>query len=464
MKTHQKLFRRKVLFLFIQLVLWLLPLLILFLFECSLRFLNKGEDRQPLIQKHFSTLTLSVPNRSFYQQFFNIPLHDFVNWDHLDFYVPEQKNKDTLRIFVFGESAMYGLESSVRQLEVILKYSIPEKNWEIYNVSCPGINSHVLYFLAKACSKLSPDFFIIYMGNNETIGPYGEHSLLYSVPFLRTNTMIRLHTYLKHLRMVQLFEQSQSTKWREQKPKDLFPFLPKQGQGKRTLKLYKNNLRDMIYAGMYAHADVIVGTLSYNRKFGKKKEEWDTIRFEPTEMNKCIVDTCKIFSKNVHLVDVDGILAKKSPQGIPGYEYFCDNIHFTFEGNYLLACEWFKAISTILKKRNIITEKGDIPLISMEDCSHYLGWNHATELLQLQMQKAVIIDPISQEIISEKEKQLTEELGDKIEEKIVEGYMYAYKLNQNDEKINMQLIDWLLKTKNIAQANEVAQEFLKKHP
>ncbi len=464
MKTQQKLFWGKIRFISLQLLLCLLPFFLLFSFEYTLRFLNKGEDRHPIIQKHFNTLTVSIPNPNFYQQFFNILLHDFVNWDHLDFYVPEQKDKDTIRIFVFGESAMYGLESSARQLGVMLKHSIPVKKWEIYNVSCPGINSHVLYFLAKACSKLSPDFFIIYMGNNETIGPYGEHSWLYSYPFLRKNSIIRLHTYVNSLRMVQLIERKENTNWREQKPKDLFPFLPKQGQEKRTLQIYEKNLRDMIQTGIFAHADVIVGTLSYNRKYGKKKEEWGFIRFEPTEMNRCIADTCNKFPQNVHLVDVDEMLSKNSPGGIPGYEYFCDNIHFTFEGNYLLACEWFRAISNILKERKIITEKGEIPLMSMEDCARYLGWNHATELLQLRMQKAVIIDPISLEIISEKEKQFDEELGKKIEETVVEGYSNAYKLNQDDEKICMQLIEWLLKTKNILQAEVVAQEFLKKYP
>lgn len=127
MKTQQKLFWGKIRFIFIQLLLCLLPFFLLFSFEYTLRFLNKGESRQPLIQKHFDTSTVSTPNPNFYQQFFNIPLHDFVNWDHLDFYVPEQKDKDTIRIFVFGESAMYGLESSARQLGVMLKHSIPER-------------------------------------------------------------------------------------------------------------------------------------------------------------------------------------------------------------------------------------------------------------------------------------------------------------------------------------------------
>lgn len=460
METTPKSFNKKIKTISLQILLGLLPLFLFFSLECFLHLTQIGEDRSPLIKKHLQGKTFYVPNRSFYQQFFNIPLHEFVNWDHLDFYVPEQKDENTIRIFVFGESAMYGLESSARQLEVMLKQSLPQKKWEVYNVSCPGINSHVLYFLARACAKLSPDFFIIYMGNNETIGPYGEHSRLYSYPILRNNGIIRLHTYLKSLRTVQLLERSIETDWRKKKPEDLTPFIPQQGQEAKTIQLYEKNLRDMINAGICANSRVIVGTLSYNRKFGRKKEEWGSLSFERTKMNECIGKICKSFLGKVSLVDIDEILAQKSKDGVPGYEYFCDNIHFTFEGNYLVALEWFKAIAGTLN----IPEDKQSPSINIEDCARYLGWNKATELWQIQMQKKVITDPVSLEILATKEKLLAEEVGENLEEKILEGYQIAYQLNPNDEKMNMQLIESLLMKKFFNKAIEVVQEFHKKFP
>lgn len=460
METTPKPFNKKIKTISLQILTGLLPLFLFFSLECFLNLTQIGKSRIPFIKKHFEGQTFSVPNRSFYQQFFNIPLHEFVNWDHLDFYVPEQKDKNTIRIFVFGESAMYGLESSARQLEVMLKKSLPQKRWEVYNVSCPGINSHVLYFLAKACAKLFPDFFIIYMGNNETIGPYGEHSRIYEYPILRNNGIIRLHTYLKSLRTVQLLERGIETDWRKKKPKDLTPFIPRQGQEEKTIKLYEKNLRDMINIGIYANSKVIVGTLSHNRKFGKKKEERGSLSFERTKMNECVIKVCKSFLGKVSLVDIDGILAQKSKDGVPGYEYFCDNIHFTFEGNYLVALEWYKAIAGTLN----IPEDKLSQSMSIEDCARYLGWNKATELRQIQMQKQVIEDPLSLEILSTKEKLLADEVGENIEEKMLEGYQLAYQLNPNDEKINMQLIEGLLKKKFFHKAMEVAQEFHKKFP
>ncbi len=390
MTSHTKPLKKKILLLCLQIILYLLPIILLVSLEVTLRLIKIGEDRSPLIKKQIHNLSFYLPNRSFYQQFFDMPLHNFVNWDHLDFYVPSQKDKNTFRIFIFGESAMYGLESSARQLEVMLRQSIPQMKWEIYNVSCPGINSHVLYFLAKACAKLSPDFFIIYMGNNETIGPYGEHSLIYKYPSLRKNIFIRLHTYLKSLRTVQLLERNKLKHEKVEKPIDLTPYIPRQGQEAKTISLYEHNLRDMIKVGINNNAHVIVGTISYNRKFGRKQEEWSSIQLEQTEMNKCITRVCKGFSRNVTLVDIDTMLAKSSDDGIPGYQFFCDNIHFTFQGNYLLASEWYKAIITELKYRNIVTLEGIKPSITIEDCALYLGWNKATELWQIQLQKAVI--------------------------------------------------------------------------
>lgn len=467
MKTNHHNTKQKVKVLCLQLFLYSLPFVILILLEFFLCALDVGEERNPLIKKRFKDITLCVPNSSFYQQFFDIPLHNFVNWDHLDFYVPEHKDPDAVRIFVFGESAMYGLESSTRQLGVILRQAIPQKKWEIYNVSCPGINSHVLYFLAKACAKLSPDFFIIYMGNNETIGPYGEHSLLYRLPWLRRSSIIRSHIYLKSLRTVQLLEQNLKKDWREQKPTDLTPYLPGQGQETRTLQLYKKNLKDMIDTGIQANSYVIVGTLSYNREYGKKKEEWDSLSFRETTMNQYILEICKSYeskTKRVCKVDIDKTLAQKSVEGIPGYDFFCDNIHFTFEGNYLVACEWFKAVVAGLNEKGYSLDKNLISPVSMEDCARCLGWNYATELLQLQMQKNVITEPVSLEIIKQKEERLSKLVGSNLDEKIEEGYQIAYQANPDDEKINLQWIEWLLKTKKLSQALEVSQRFWTKYP
>ncbi|HOL18844.1 MAG TPA: hypothetical protein PK813_01240 [Candidatus Hydrogenedens sp.] len=453
--------------LIIILCLWFLPIFIIVCIEFSLRILNVGENRNPFLEKECNQTHFFVPNRSFYQQYFRIPLYDFVNWDHLDFSISKQKDKNAFRIFVFGESAMYGLESSVRQLEVMLKMAIPEIKWEIYNVSCPGINSHILYFLAKACVYFSPDAFLIYMGNNETIGPYGEHSFLYKFPALRTTSVIRLDTWLKKLRIVQLFEKQPDIHWREQTPDNLMPFVPHQGQETKTLELFEKNLKDMINIGIKTNAYVVLGTLSFNRKFGVDPSEYKSLSFQQTEMNKRILAVGNTFKTQTHLirlVDLDKTIAQKSPDGIPGYEYFCDNIHFTFEGNYIVAQEWFNAVLSILKEKKQVSLENNTLSIPIEKCAEYLGWNKANMLLLIQMQKNVITDAVSLKFLQKKEEEVSKEIGDFIEQLIVDGYKQAYEINPEDEKINMQLIEWLLKIKDLNKAMEISQLFYSRYP
>lgn len=434
--------------------------------ELLLRILNIGEYRSPVIKKQIESIGFYIPNKSFYQQFFNIPLYEFVNWDDLDFYVPEEKSANAIRIFVFGESAMYGLESSARQLEVMLKRSFPWVKWEVYNFSCPGVNSHMLCELAKSAVKLSPDIFIVYMGNNEAIGPYGENSFLAKIPLLRKGWIIRSHIYLKQLRLVQIFENLPSTKWRGYMPQDIAKYIPGQTQKEVTLRLYEENLRRILLTGVESGVDVIVGTLSYNRFYN-----WDIKsglpKFELTPMNiiiKRVVADIKKRGGNIYLADIDWSLALRSPNGVPDYNFFCDNIHFTFEGNYLLAKEWFSLVVRALHNRGLTGFSKKPCSINIKECARYLGWGDANELELLRLQKTVIKDPVSITFLEEREKSLSASVGEDVLEKIISNYSIAYFLNHNDEKIAKQYIDYLLKVGKKIEAKSVALKFYQSMP
>ena len=81
------------------------------------------------------------------------------------------------RIFIFGESAAQGDPEPAfgagRYLEVLLRERYPGVKFEVVNVAFTAINSHVIVPIARECAGYQGDLWIIYMGNNEMIGPFG---------------------------------------------------------------------------------------------------------------------------------------------------------------------------------------------------------------------------------------------------------------------------------------------------
>ena len=49
----------------------------------------------------------------------------------------------------------------------------PAKKFEVVNAAMTGINSHVILPLVRSCEEAHGDVWVIYMGNNEVVGPFG---------------------------------------------------------------------------------------------------------------------------------------------------------------------------------------------------------------------------------------------------------------------------------------------------
>src|SRR5207245_11661474 len=47
------------------------------------------------------------------------------------------------------------------------------REFEVINVAFTAINSHVILPIARECAAHDGDLWIIYMGNNEMVGPFG---------------------------------------------------------------------------------------------------------------------------------------------------------------------------------------------------------------------------------------------------------------------------------------------------
>jgi tetratricopeptide (TPR) repeat protein len=244
-------------------------------------------------------------------------------------------------------------------------------------------------------------------------------------------------------------------------------YIPGQSQYQKTLDLYEGNLADIISEGVRSGADVIVGTLSYNRFYGKKKEDTTAPKFDVTPMNvviKRVVEKYETRGENVYLAEVDWILASKSPLGRPDYTFFCDNIHFTFEGNYVLAEEWFNKVVEVLNSRGVVGIPKKVVPPPIEECARRLGWSEATELELVRLQKGVILDETSQGVLIEKERELTDKIGENVSEKVLATYALAYALNPDDEKIVKQYVDGLLKVGKRDLAMYVASTLYQKKP
>jgi len=93
-----------------------------------------------------------------------------------------KKSENTIRVFVLGESAAMGTPDPAfgfaRVLEVMLRELYPDRRVEVINAAMRGINSHVIVEIAKDCAALSPDVFVVYVGNNEFNGLYGPRTSL----------------------------------------------------------------------------------------------------------------------------------------------------------------------------------------------------------------------------------------------------------------------------------------------
>lgn len=90
--------------------------------------------------------------------------------------IPREKG-DELRIVVLGGSAAFGdLDFGYgfgRFLGAMLQLQHPERRIRVVSAALSGANSHVMRLVARDARVLQPDLFVILLGNNEVVGPFG---------------------------------------------------------------------------------------------------------------------------------------------------------------------------------------------------------------------------------------------------------------------------------------------------
>lgn len=175
-QTKAKVIRPKRLIVF-RLISLLVPFVLLFLLELTLRIFHYGYDLNLFIEypkdKNFLCLNPDASKKYFSNQ-------RNATTGNVE---PFRKKKDanTLRIFVLGESTTIGYPyfhngSFHRWLQYRLMHTYPDRNFEIINVSLTAVNSYTVSGFAREVVNYQPDAVMIYTGHNEYYGALGVGS------------------------------------------------------------------------------------------------------------------------------------------------------------------------------------------------------------------------------------------------------------------------------------------------
>ena len=190
--------------------------------------------------------------------------------------LPGAKAAGTVRIFILGESAAMGTPDPSygfgRILEVTLRERHPGVRFEVINAAMMGISSHAVRDIARDCAGHEPDLFIVYMGNNEIIGPWSPFTA--PAALVSNRAVVRTALWAKTTKVGQLVEAAVRRMRRDKDdagPQTLELFLEKAivPGDPRLQAVYGHfaaNLRDILAAGRSAGAKAIVSTVGVNLK------------------------------------------------------------------------------------------------------------------------------------------------------------------------------------------------------
>lgn len=249
------------------------PLAFLLICEIVLRLAGAGYPTGFLLSRNIGGTQDWVINERFGWRFLGPELARAP----FPFAIPEVKPPNVIRVFVFGESAAYGDPQPEfglsRMLQALLEGRYPDKKFEVVNTAMTAINSHVILPIARDCASHQGDFWVIYMGNNEVVGPFGAGTVFGTkAPSL---SRARLEVAIKATRLGQLVDalvrNLRPKSLKEQEWGGMGMFL---GEGVRAddprmatvYHSFEQNLDAILDLGHRSGARVLVGTVCRNLK------------------------------------------------------------------------------------------------------------------------------------------------------------------------------------------------------
>ncbi|MEJ2701561.1 MAG: tetratricopeptide repeat protein [Sedimentisphaerales bacterium] len=249
------------------------PALFFALLEFGLRAASYGYRPAAILKSRMDGKTVYCDNLRFGWRFF--PPN--ISREFTPFTFAENKADKTCRIFVLGASAAQGEPCPAfgfgRILKTMLQEEYPEVNFQVIVMAMAAINSHVVLEIAQDCARRKPDLFVVYLGNNEVVGPYGAGTAL--SPFSRHLSLIRAGIAIKCTRLGQLIASlleslgSDEKKLRVWKGMEMLSHRQVRIDDPRLETVYahfQRNIEDIIRLGRRAGAKVVLCTVGNNLK------------------------------------------------------------------------------------------------------------------------------------------------------------------------------------------------------
>ena len=155
----------------------LIPVLFIALMEMGTRAFGWGYPTSFLVAHHVGDQALWITNPFYGYRFFD-PL---VARNPAPLIVSQNASADVTRVAVLGESAAMGdpvIEFSLaRALDKLLNRPGEPRQYECINAAMTAISSPIVVDIARDLMRRDVDVLVVYMGNNEVIGPYGPDTV-----------------------------------------------------------------------------------------------------------------------------------------------------------------------------------------------------------------------------------------------------------------------------------------------
>jgi tetratricopeptide (TPR) repeat protein len=441
----------------------LAPVLAFVLMEAGLRLAGYGYNTAFFKKIRVGNSDFLVNNDDFVRRFFPPQLTRLPGVLRME---PE-KPPGVCRIFILGESAALGdpnpSYAAGRYLRALLSERFPGHQFEVVNVAITAINSHAILPIARECARYQGDFWIIYMGNNEMVGPFGAASVFGAQAPPRW--IVRLGLALQQWRSGQLLmaltrdlkvKGSGAASWGGMEMFLGNQIPPDDPRKEMVYRNFRLNLRDILRSGLDSGARVVLNTVAVNLKdcppfasvsatntaqgasrsaeleyrhaqsllaqgsadaardeFQKACDD-DTLPFRADSRVNALIRQAAGEFAGPALLFCDAASPPtlgEAPSAIPGSEIFYEHVHFNFDGNYRLGRAWAEKIEPLLPADFRSPATND--WASQEICDRRVGltdWNrviNVTELIRRRHEPPLDSQANNQSQLEELGRQLT---------------------------------------------------------